>query len=308
MTSQSTRSQEPSAPFSMDDFAKALEQHDYQFEKGQVVRGKVFQHTSEGAYVDIGGKSSGFVPLQEASSSWETSLAEALPLEAESEFLIISDQNAEGEVKLSRRQLELQRAWEQVTEIAETGKAVEMRVTGTNKGGVVGDVEGLRGFIPRSHLMEKDDLESLVGQLLLANFLEVNRDDNKLVLSQRQIARAAAISQLQEGTLMAGKVVKIQPYGVFVQLDGVTGLLHIKQVSGAQIHSLTSLFEVGQEIKVVVAQIDEYKNRISLSTKLLENYPGEILEKFEEVMATASERIEQAKEKLAETVSVSGME
>jgi small subunit ribosomal protein S1 len=282
----------------MDDFAKALEQHDYQFAKGQIVRGKVFQHTSEGAYIDINGKSPGFVPLKEASARWGGVLADCLPLDSEIDFLIISEQNEEGQVLLSRRQLELQQAWEQIAEIAESGKAVEMRVTGTNKGGVIGEVEGMRGFIPRSHLIEKEDLESLIGQLLTANFIEVDRDKNKLVLSQRQVARAAAMSKLVPGALVTGKVVKIQPYGAFVEIDGVTGLLHIKQVSGVPIDSLTTLFKVGQGISVIVAEIDEYKNRISLSTKLLETYPGEIVEKLEEVMATAEERLEQAKEKL----------
>ena len=298
MTSESIRSQEPT--FSMDDFAKALEKHDYQFEKGQVVRGKVSDHGSEGAYIDIGGKSPGFVPLKEASSKGGTDLSECLPLDEEMEFLIISGQNSEGQVTLSRRQLELKQAWDDVTQIAESGKFVQMRVTGMNKGGVTGEVEGLRGFIPRSHLTEKEDLESLIGQLLTANFLEVDPERNKLVLSQREAARAAAIGKLARGELMEGKVVTIKPYGVFVDLNGVTGLLHIKQVSGSHVDSLPTLFQIGQQIKVVIFDIDEYKNRISLSTRTLENYPGEILEKMDEVMASAEERAEKARQKLSE--------
>lgn len=282
----------------MDDFAKALDQHDYTFEKGQVVRGTVVQHTSDGAYVDIGGKSSGFVPLREASLDSTPNLAEVLPLNEEAEFLIISDQNSEGQVKLSCRQLQLQQAWEKVAEIAETGKTVQMRVIGTNKGGVIGDVEGLRGFIPRSHLLEKDNLDALVGQLLTANFLEVNPDDNKLVLSQRRVIMAAQMDKITAGNLITGKVAKIQPYGIFVDLNGVTGLLHITQISGLRIDDLNTLFKFGQEIQVMILNIDEYKGRISLSTKVLENYPGEILEQFDEVMKTASARVEQALEKL----------
>lgn len=299
MIAKSNSSQEPGLSFSLDDFAKALDQHDYQFAKGQIVRGTVFEHTSEGAYVDIGGKSPGFVPLREASVKSGVSLAESLPLREEKDFLIVSGQNEEGQVTLSRRQLELKKAWDSVSEIAQSGKSVQMRVTGVNKGGVTGEVEGLRGFIPRSHLIEKEDLESLVGQLLTATFLEVDPDNKKLVLSQRQAARAAAIRKLETGALMEGKVVKIQPYGVFVDLDGVTGLLHIKQVSGSPIDSLTTLFKIGQEIKVVILEIDEYKNRVSLSTKVLESYPGEILEKLDEVMERSAERAEQARTNLS---------
>lgn len=300
MTPQPNPSQKSTASFSMEDFALALAQHDYQFAKGQVVRGKVFEHTSEGAYIDIGGKSPGFVPLKEASVQWDAKLSDALPLEAEMDFLIVSGQNEDGQITLSRRQLELKQAWDNIAEIAESGKSVQMRVTGTNKGGVIGEVEGLRGFIPRSHLMQRDNLDGLIGQLLSANFLEVNRDNNKLVLSQRQLARAAAMSKLVQGELMTGKVVKIQPYGVFVDMSGATGLLHIRQISGARVDSLTTLFKIGQEIQAVVVEIDEYQNRISLGTKMLETYPGEILDKMDEVMATAPERLERAKEKLAQ--------
>ena len=297
MNSKSISSQ-PSQSFSLDEFAKALEQYDYQCARGKIVKGKVFQHLSEGAYVDIGGKSPGFVPLKEASVRQTINLAEVLPLEEEMEFLIISDQNEEGQVTLSRRQLEVKLAWDNVAKIAEAGSGVEMYVTGVNKGGVTGEVEGLRAFIPRSHLVEKINLESLVGQSLMANFIEVDPERQKLVLSQRQMARTAAMNTLQRGQLVDGVVVKMQPYGVFVDLNGVSGLLHIKQISGSQIQSLDNLFKVGQEIKVVITEIDEIKKRIALSTKILENYPGEILENMDAVMATADERMEQVKSKM----------
>jgi len=296
MTAKSTASDQSKSSFSREDFAKALMNYDYEFEKGQTVKGIVSQHTSEGAYVDIGGKSSALVPLREADIESDINLADCLPLQAEMEFLIISEQNADGQVTLSRRQLLLEKAWENVTAISEKGQSVQIRITGINKGGVTGDVEGLRGFIPRSHLVEKEDLDSLVGQLLHANFIQVDQENNKLVLSQRQLVQAAAMAQLVVGSLQEGKIVKIQPYGVFVDCKGVTGLLHIKQISGAHIDSIATLFKVGQPIKVVVTDIDEYKNRVSLSTKVLESYPGEILEQISTVMENAAERLQQAQE------------
>ena len=285
--------------FSMEDFAQALNEYDYEFAKGQIIRGTVIQHESEGAYVDIGGKSPGFVPTREAALEEVDNLAEVLPIEQEFEFLIIREQNADGQVTLSRRQLEVKHAWDKIAEIAESGKSAQMRVTGVNKGGVTGEVEGLRGFIPRSHLQQRDGLESLVGQLLTATFLEVNPEARKLVLSQRDAMRATAIAKLEKGALMTGKIVSMKPYGVFVDLNGVTGLLHIKEVSNTHIDSLSNLFKVGDEIQVVILDIDDYKNRLSLSTKILEEYPGEIVEKLDEVMATAEARMVQVKEKLA---------
>jgi small subunit ribosomal protein S1 len=284
----------------MNDFAQALSNYDYHFNKGEIVKGKVFQYDSHGVLVDIGGKSPGFVPIGEA--SWEpfTDVTEVLPINEEFEFLIIREQNADGQVTLSRRQLYVEKAWGHLAELSETGKVVEMLVTSTNRGGVIGEVEGLRGFIPRSHLIQKENLESLVDQWLSANILQIDRDQNKLVLSQREIARSAAMGKLQEGEVVQGKVVKIQPYGVFIDFEGIAGLLHIKQISNAHISSLTSLFQVGEEVKVVILEVDELKQRISLSTKVLETYPGEFLEKKDEIMENAEQRLAEAKQRKIE--------
>ncbi|MGK7939511.1 MAG: S1 RNA-binding domain-containing protein [Crocosphaera sp.] len=298
MTSDSASPKGSQISFSMDDFTQALNKYDYKCEKGQVIRGKVIQHTDDGAYVDIGGKSAGYVPMNEVDLQSNPNLEEILPLEEESQFLVISEQNAEGQVRLSRRQLQLKEAWENVEDIAEKGHSVQMRVTRTNKGGVVGEVEGLQGFIPRSHLMEKEDLNALVGQLLTATFLEVNQNTNKLVLSQRRAIAAARMDKLEVGQLVTGKVSRIQPYGIFVDFEGVSGLLHITQVSGSRVDDLNHLFKYNQDVKVMILSIDEYKNRIALSTKILENYPGELIEKFDEVMNTADARVEQAREKM----------
>lgn len=293
MTANSHPSEEPKTSFSMEDFSQALtqEEYDYHFNKGDIVKGKVFEYDSDGALVDIGGKSPGFISTQEASWGSNYELKDTLPLEQEFDFMIISEQNADGQVKLSRRQLFIEQAWDKIKEVQEKKTVIQMLVTGFNRGGVTGEVEGLRAFIPRSHLIEKDNLESLVNQTVSANILEANKSDNKLLLSQRNLARSSAIAQLQEKELATGKVVKFQPYGVFVDLDGVTGLLHIKQISQGRVESLENLFTIGEAIKVVVMEIDEYKNRISLSTKILESYPGELLEKKEAVMETAAERL-----------------
>jgi len=301
MKSESKPDQAANSSFSMDDFAKALEQHDYQFQKGQVVRGKVFQYESDGAYVDIGGKSAAFVPLTEVSLKSVTNLSEVLPLQEEQDFVIIREQDADGQVTVSRRQLEINQLWERLVEMQESSQSLQARVTGVNKGGVTVNVQGLRGFIPRSHLVERDDLEALKGQTLTVTFLEVDRSNNKLVLSNRLATRSASFSQLEPGQLVEGKITGIKPFGIFVDLDGVNGLLHIKQVSQKYIESLPSLFQVDQVIKAVIIDMDEGKGRISLSTRVLENYPGEMLEKMDEVMASAEDRANRARKSISDS-------
>ena len=300
MNSESKLSQTANSSFSMDDFAKALEKHDYQFQKGQVVRGKIFQVDHDGAYVDIGGKSSAFLPQEEASLRAVTDLSEILPMDEELEFLIIRDQDAEGQVTISRKQLEMRQIWEKLAEIQENSQTVQVRVTGVNKGGVTVDLFGLRGFIPRSHISERDNLDALKGQSLTVGFLEINRETNKLVLSQRLAARSSNFSLLQIGQLVEGKITGIKPFGVFVDFNGVSALLHIKQVSQKFIESLDKVFQIGQPIKAVIIDLDEGKGRVAISTRVLENHPGEVVENFAEVMALAESRANRAANKTAE--------
>jgi small subunit ribosomal protein S1 len=290
MNLKSTRSQEEYSDIYAA-FEQALDQQNYQFIKGQVIKGKTYQHSTEGAYIDIGGKSAAFLPFKEAFCQNITSLAEVVPLNQEREFLIIREANEEGQVTLSLRQLEIKKTWDELAEMADQGLSVQIRITQINKGGAIGEVKGLQGFIPKSHLQEKVNLDSLLNQLITATFLEVNPEQRRLVLSQREAMKAAAIQTLKPGNLVEGTVVSLKPYGAFIDISGITGLLHTSQISGNPIASLNAVLQVGQTLKVVVLEIDEYKNRFSLSTKVLENHPGEILTNFAEVMATAEERV-----------------
>ncbi|MFN7527818.1 MAG: S1 RNA-binding domain-containing protein [Dolichospermum sp.] len=300
MNSESKLSQTANSSFSMDDIAKALEKHDYQFQKGQIVRGKVFQIDHDGAYVDIGGKSSAFLPQDEASLRAVTDLSEVLPMNEELEFLIIQDQDAEGQVTISRKQLEVRQIWDKLLEMQENSQTVQVRVTGINKGGVTVDLLGVRGFIPRSHISERDNLEALKGQSLTVGFLEINRETKKLVLSQRLAARSSNFSLLELGQLVEGKITGIKPFGVFVDLNGASALLHIKQVSQKFIESLEKVFQIGQPIKAVIIDLDQGKGRIAISTRVLENFPGEVVENFAEVMNSAEARANRAANKTAE--------
>jgi small subunit ribosomal protein S1 len=285
--------------FSTDDFAKALEQHDYQFQRGQVVRGKVASYSSDGIYVDVGGKAAAFLPIDEVSLQRVSDVEKVLPIGDDREFLIIREQDADGQVTLSLRQLEIKQAWQRLGELQEANQTVQARISGVNKGGVTADVQGIRGFIPRSHLVDREGLDVLIGKALTVSLIEVDPSRRRLVLSQRLATQAASLGQLEIGQLVEGRVVGIKPFGVFVDFDGTTGLLHINQISKNYVSSLESVFQVGQPIKALIIDIDESKRRVSLSTKVLENFPGEMLEKMTDVMADAADRAEKARKNLS---------
>lgn len=284
--------------FSADDFAQALAQHDFNFEVGQTVHGKPVSYDNDGVYVDIGGKATAFLPVGEISRLAQQDIETTVPLQEEREFLIVKGEDAEGKVTLSIRRLEIKALWGRLAQLEADGQTIEVYVTGLNKGGVTVDVEGLRGFIPRSHLVERDDLEALKGQTLTTSFLEVDPDRNKLVLSNRQAMRSTRIGELEIGELVSGTVRDLKPFGAFVDLQGVSGLLHIKQVSQTYIPDLAKVLTVGDSIKAIILDLDPGRGRISLSTQVLENRPGEIVENLEQVMGEAEDRARRYQEKL----------
>ncbi|KPQ35173.1 MAG: small subunit ribosomal protein S1 [Phormidesmis priestleyi Ana] len=287
--------------FSAEDFAKALEQQDYQFERGSVVTGKVETHESDGAYVDIGGKSAAFLPTKEASLESNVDLEEVLPIGTERKFLIIKDQDANGQMVISIRAMEIKALWDKLQERQENGDVIEVTVSGSNKGGVTADVSGLRAFIPRSHLARRvEDLDTLMGQTINVAFLEVNPETNKLLLSERVAARSAAMSHLNKGELIEGTIASLKPFGAFVDFGGASGLLHIKQISKSYVSALGDVFKVGDLVKAVVLNIDDERGRIALSTQVLEKYPGEMLKDKATIMAEAEERAKNLSKSVSE--------
>jgi small subunit ribosomal protein S1 len=287
-----------SAAFSMEDFASALEQFDYQFATGQVVKGKAVAYESHVVLIDIGAKSPALLPRDEASVYHVVDLELAVPEGEEREFLIIKDQNADGQVTVSLRQMEIRLMWGRFEEMQEANTSLQVRVLGANKGGLAVDAMGVKGFIPRSHLVEKENIEALKGQKLTVVVLEIDREKEKLVLSNRLASRAATFSQLTVGQLVSGKVSGLRPFGAFVDFDGNTGLLHIGQISNRRVNNVEELFKVGQPVMAMIANLEEGRGRIALSTKHFEFYPGEMLEKMAEVMAEAEERLDRAQKNL----------
>jgi small subunit ribosomal protein S1 len=285
--------------FSHDDFLKALDQHDFAFEVGQTVLGKVASYGSDGAYIDIGGKSAALLPVREVSLGADQKLEELLPVQTEREFMIIRGQDENGQIVLSLRQLEIKAFWEKL-QAFDPGQTLKVRVNGTNKGGLTANVKGIKAFIPRSHVVQRDNIEELVGQLITVSILEVDPDRKKLVLSQRQAHRAQRITELEIGQLVSGKVADLRPFGAFVDLGGVTALLHINNISQKYVSSVNSILPIGTALKAVITDLDEQRGRISLSTSVLENRPGEILEAFEMVMAEAEQRATQHRQQVQE--------
>lgn len=179
--------------------------------------------------------------------------------------------------------------WDWLTELKRRKQTVLVQINGVNRGGVLVDIQGEKGFIPKSHMTEREDLRRLIGQSLIVSILEVEPPSD-IVLSQREAIFLFRLNKLEQGQVVEGKIVGIKPFGVFVEVRDIKALLHISEVSQKFVVDLPSLFEVGQLIKARVIDIDEDRGQVSLSTKVLENYPGEMLEMMDVVIAEAETR------------------
>ncbi len=292
--------------FDEEAFLAALDENEPVGTTGEVVRGSVIGVESDGIYVDIGGKAPGFMPKSECGLGVITNLKERFPRGLEVEVLVTREQNADGMVTISARALALRQSWEKVRQLEKDGKVVQVKVNGFNRGGVTCDLEGLRGFIPRSQLNEGENHEALVGKTLAVAFLEVNTETRKLVLSEKRAATAARFSELEVGQLVEGQVVSLKPYGFFVDLGGVSGLLHHSSVTGGALRDLREAFEPGERIKALITDLDPGRGRIALNTALLENQPGELLIAKAQLMAEAADRANRARSVLRQQEQAAG--
>tara|TARA_Y100001968_G_scaffold312270_2_gene335262 strand:+ start:649 stop:1902 length:1254 start_codon:yes stop_codon:yes gene_type:complete len=281
--------------FDEDAFLAALDENEPIGTTGEIANGEVIGVESDGVYVDIGGKAPGFMPKSECALGVITNIKEKFPKGLQVEVLVTRDQNADGIVTISCRALALRKSWDKIKEIEKEGKVVKVQINGFNRGGLICDLEGLRGFIPRSHLIDGENHESLVGKKIEVAFLEVNPETRKLVLSEKRAVIVARFAELEIGQLVEGTVSAIKQYGFFIDLGGISALLHKSTVTNGNLRSLREVFKQGDQIKALITELDQSKGRISLSTAILEGPPGEILEKKSLVMEEAEERANKAR-------------
>ena len=297
--------EERNLPRSVDDFdfdeeafLAALDENAPVGTTGEVISGKVIGIESDGVYVDIGGKAPGFMPKSEAGLGVITNFRERFPKGLEVEVLVTREQNADGMVTISCRALALRKSWERVKEMEKQGKVVQVIVNGFNRGGVTCDLEGLRGFIPRSQLQDGENHQELVGKTLGVAFLEVNSETRKLVLSEKRAAVAARFSELEVGQLVEGQVAAVKHYGLFFDLGGISGLLHQSMITNGSMRSIREIFDQGDRVKAMITELDPGRGRIGLNTALLEGPPGELLVEKDKVMAEAADRASRAQNML----------
>ena len=292
--------------FDEEAFLAALDENAPVGTTGEVIKGNVIGIENDGVYVDIGGKAPGYMPKSEAGLGVITNFRERFPKGLEVEVLVTREQNADGMVTISCRALELRKSWDRVKDMEKQGKVVQVIVNGFNRGGVTYDLEGLRGFIPRSQLQNGENHQELVGKTLGVAFIEVNSETRKLVMSEKRAAVAERFQDLEVGQLVEGQVAAVKPYGLFIDLGGISGLLHQSAITNGSLRSIREVFDQGDRVSALITELDPGRGRIGLNTALLEGPPGELLIEKDKVMAEAADRASRAQNMLKQQEQSAG--
>ncbi len=251
------------------------------FSEGDIVTGNVVRIDKDEVLVDIGYKSEGVIPVNELSIRKNVNTSEEVTLDEEIDALVMTKEDADGRLILSKKRAKFEKAWKRIEGAFESGEPVQGNVIEVVKGGLILDI-GVRGFLPASlvDIRRVQDLHEYVGQELYCRVIEMNRNRNNVVLSRRAVLeeerkeiRQKIIDSLTVGDIVEGTISNIVDFGAFVDLDGIDGLIHISELSWTHINHPSEVLQVNQKVNVKVLDIDRDRQRISLGLKQTQEDP-----------------------------------
>ena len=269
----------------IEDYEKLLDQYGgiRKFAEGEVLKGEVLKITPTDVVVDIGYKSEGLIPVaqfQDESGNLTVKVGDKI------DVFIENTEDYEGHIVLSREKAEKVRVWEDVEEAYNSGKVIDGRVVERIKGGLSVDI-GVRAFLPGSQVDVRPikNLDSLRGQQIQCRVIKLNRKRGNIVLSRKlvleeelNVKKAQTLGSLEEGAVVQGVVKNITDYGVFIDLGGLDGLLHVTDLSWGRVNHPSEMFSVGDEMTVKVLKFDRDKERVSLGYKQLTPDPWTLVQ------------------------------
>jgi small subunit ribosomal protein S1 len=289
---------------SPEDGASLMEQflndpaHDYKtLSYGQVMEGEVMFADRDEILVDIGSKSEGIIPSREFSTLTDEEKA-AISVGDTILVFVVQAENQEGQAVLSIDRARQEKSWRLLQEQHEAAETIMAEVTNYNKGGLLVNLDGVRGFVPASQVTEirggddgtkQADMARLIGTSLPLKIIEINRHRNRLILSERQAVqekrdsmKERLIEELTEGETRSGRVTSICDFGAFVDVGGADGLVHLSELSWSRVKHPSEVLSVGEEVDVYVLGINADEKKIALSIKRTQPEPwSQVATKYE---------------------------
>ena len=267
-----------------EDFLAAIDSTIKYFNDGDIVEGTVVKVDRDEVLLDIGYKTEGVIPSRELSIKHDVDPDEVVEVGDEIDALVLTKEDKEGRLILSKKRAQYERAWGTIEDLKEKDEPVTGTVIEVVKGGLILDI-GLRGFLPASlvEMRRVRDLQPYIGQELEAKIIELDKNRNNVVLSRRawleqtqSEVRSEFLHQLQKGQVRKGVVSSIVNFGAFVDLGGVDGLVHVSELSWKHIDHPGEVVTVGDEVTVEVLDVDLDRERVSLSLKATQEDPWRV--------------------------------
>lgn len=266
------------------DFLAAVEATLKFFNDGDLISGTVVKIDRDEVLLDVGYKTEGVIPSRELSIRQDADPNDIVKVGDAVEALVLQKEDKEGRLILSKKRAQYERAWGDVEKVKEVDGVVKGTVIEVVKGGVIVDI-GLRGFLPASliELRRVRDLGPYLGTEVEAKILELDKNRNNVVLSRRALleqsqseSRSTMMNDLTKGQIRTGTVSSIVNFGAFIDLGGVDGLVHVSELSWKHIEHASEVVEVGQEVTVEVLEVDQDRERVSLSLKATQEDPWQV--------------------------------
>ncbi len=273
------------------DFADLLDNYGYEMpQRGQVLEGEILEVTENEVIVDVGMKRDAFVPHEDLERLSAETL-ESLKPGALVMVYVLRPADQEGNLIVSINKALQQADWQRAEDLLESGEVIEATIVGYNKGGLLAGFGRIRGFIPQSHVMDiprgasGDKLRQLkqemVGRKLNVKVVEVNRQRNRLILSEREARSAvkrARLAELEVGSVVEGEVVGLVDFGAFVDIGGIDGLIHISNIDRRYVNHPGDVLSIGDKVRVRIDDVDIENERISLNRAALMPDPWNSIE------------------------------
>jgi small subunit ribosomal protein S1 len=277
------------------DWTQLLDAYDYaRPQRGELRDGMVMQIEDSGILVSIGTKREGVIPQQDIRAMGDAYIS-GLKVGDAIQVYVQDPENREGDLILSLTMVQVAKDWEEAGRLQTDGGIVQGQVIGYNKGGLLVQFNRIRGFVPASQVAQlhgrtaaeerQQALQRMVGQTIPLKVIEVDRERNRLVLSERSATQEwrkaqkhRLLSELQPGDILSGRVNQLTNFGAFIDLGGADGLAHISELSWQRVNHPREVLIPGQEVKVMVVEIDAERERIGLSLRRLQANPWETID------------------------------
>nr|YP_009315028.1 Ribosomal protein S1 [Scinaia undulata]SCW23483.1 Ribosomal protein S1 [Scinaia undulata] len=251
--------------FTQKNFAQVLSKYQYSFRTGDIIAGTIFSQEKEGYLIDVGGKNVAYLP--DAEISLVKKYEKTAIINETREFFILNHNKKLNQIIVSLKRVKYIRAWDRIKQLKLEDIIIQAEIVGSNKGGLLIEIEEIQGFIPNSHLSYKINKKNSINQSIKCKLLIANEQTNQLILSNRCAVMANILSGngIKVGLKIHASITEITDFGIFCNIHDIPALIHKSEIQNKYLQKKSSYFHIGKELHVIVRHIDAKQGRISIS-------------------------------------------